>query len=143
MKKILSIVMMLCMSLAFVSCGDNDEKENNAGSDELRGTIWQGQNEQVTSYLTITTILTVRFGQENDVTLNRTINDVESPMKGTYTYKNGKGEMKVTGKISTYNADIEDYEGKDEEFWFKFTISDNVMTLKYNLKDVTLNICDI
>lgn len=51
--------------------------------------------------------------------------------------------MKVTGKISTYNADIEDYEEKDEEFWFKFTISDNVMTLKYNLKDVTLNICDI
>ena len=143
MKKfLLALMAFFGMMLGFTSCGD-DKKDDNSGSSELQGTLWERTNENDNTYYGATVIYTVTFGKGNEMCFNRNINGDDNLTKGTYTYKNGSGVMYATTvvPVAVQDPDTGDYEYQDQEMEVrcKFTIDGTKMTFNFSLKDIILD----
>ena len=122
-------------AMMFASCDKDDDNGSGSGSGsgsrELANTVWQG--DQVGNYYTINH--TVTFGATNQVTYEIIADgaDQGTVMAGTYDYSGGNGTMYVK-YVSRPDGMSED----NSEFYIRFAVSGNTMTLHQTSNDITL-----
>lgn len=93
---------------------------------ELAGTVWTLDNEHDANYYGAHVVYTMAFGQQDDVSFDRSIDGSAIAMHGTYSYADGKGQCTLRS-----DGDATDYP-------MTFSVSGSDLDLRYASHSITL-----